>query len=265
MHPEYEYKFWTDSDCVAFITREYPQFLSTFVNYPYNIQRADAIRYFLLAHYGGIYIDLDNGCNRRLDPMLQFPAWVHLTKPTGISNDGMGAAPGHPFFLYVIDQLQRYNRSWVLPYITVMATTGPLFLSLAWKRYTGLHATDSVASAAQVWVLSPEQYFQSDTAFFDLNYGGSSWHNGDAKFLLWMGENLLAVIVAGLTMVAVMGICFWWARRRSFQPRRTRESSSAEPASSRWQPHRGFRAASWREWNWRGEKHAYDHIETHDS
>ena len=38
----------------------YPWFLETWDNYPFNIERADAIRYFVLAHYGGVYIDLDD-------------------------------------------------------------------------------------------------------------------------------------------------------------------------------------------------------------
>ncbi len=42
-----------------FIADEYGWFLDTFDNYVYPIQRADAIRYFVLAHYGGFYIDLD--------------------------------------------------------------------------------------------------------------------------------------------------------------------------------------------------------------
>ena len=41
----------------------YPWFLETFDGYPYPIQRADAIRYFVLHHFGGIYIDLDDVCN----------------------------------------------------------------------------------------------------------------------------------------------------------------------------------------------------------
>ena len=42
------------------IATEYPWFLTTFDNYTQPIQRADAIRYFVLSHYGGIYIDLDD-------------------------------------------------------------------------------------------------------------------------------------------------------------------------------------------------------------
>ncbi|MCJ1227071.1 hypothetical protein MMC12_003726 [Toensbergia leucococca] len=135
LHEDYEYRLWTDLGSREFIATEYPWFLDTFENYPQPIQRADAIRYFVLAHYGGVYIDLDDGCNRRLDPLLSYPAWLHRTIPTGISNDAMGATPQHPFFLRVIDSLQSYNKNWQLPYVTVMYSTGPLFLSVIWKEY----------------------------------------------------------------------------------------------------------------------------------
>lgn len=51
---------WTDAKAREFIKDEYPWFLETFDNYPEPIQRADVIRYFVLAHFGGVYIDLDD-------------------------------------------------------------------------------------------------------------------------------------------------------------------------------------------------------------
>lgn len=53
---------WTDAKSRELIATEYPWFLNTFDNYSQPIQRADAIRYFVLAHFGGIYIDLDDVC-----------------------------------------------------------------------------------------------------------------------------------------------------------------------------------------------------------
>ncbi|KAI4268757.1 MAG: hypothetical protein LQ337_007667 [Flavoplaca oasis] len=60
IHEDYEYKMWTDAKSRELIATEYPWFLNTFDNYSQPIQRADAIRYFVLAHFGGIYIDLDD-------------------------------------------------------------------------------------------------------------------------------------------------------------------------------------------------------------
>ena len=96
------------------------------------------------------------GCNRRLDPLLSYHAWVRRTMPTGISNDAMGAIPQHPFFHRVIESLQSYDKSWVLPYITVMYSTGPLFLSVIWKEYMlDAPATES----ARVRILMPDEEF----------------------------------------------------------------------------------------------------------
>jgi mannosyltransferase OCH1-like enzyme len=61
---------------------------------------------------------------------------VRRTVPTGISNDAMGSVPQHPFFLRVIELLQAYDHSWLVPYITIMYSTGPSFLSVVWKEYT---------------------------------------------------------------------------------------------------------------------------------
>ena len=48
LHEDYQYILWTDEMAREFISEEFPWFLETWDNYPYNIQRADAIRYFAL-------------------------------------------------------------------------------------------------------------------------------------------------------------------------------------------------------------------------
>lgn len=265
LHPDYEYKFWSDEDSHTFIQKEYPWFVDTYERYAHNIQRADAIRYFVLARYGGVYIDLDNGCRRRLDPLLAFPAWVHLTAPTGISNDGMGATPGHPFFLYVIDQLPVYNRQWILPYITIMSSTGPLFLSVVWKKYMQLHSKERVDWSGRVRVLTPNMYYRLNTSFFDLHYGGSSWHGDDAKFLLWMGQHWLSTTIAGFIFAAVMGLCIWYAYGWIFSLRKPGHYGSGESGGLRTTPHRGFRLPLWRAWCWRNGKYSYELTEQRDT
>ena len=47
----------------------------------------------------------------------------------------MGSAPNHPFLERVIQKLHIYAHTWLLPYLTVMLSTGPLFLSVMWKEY----------------------------------------------------------------------------------------------------------------------------------
>ncbi|KAM3071900.1 CSG1/SUR1-like protein [Clarireedia jacksonii] len=205
LHEDYEYKLWTDAKSREFIAAEYPWFLETFDNYPFPIQRADAIRYFVLAFYGGIYIDLDDGCNRRLDPLLSYPAWLRRTIPTGISNDAMGSVPQHPFFLRVIESLQSYNRNWGMPYITVMYSTGPLFLSALWVEWSKVAHEEG----DRVRNLMPDEYNKHAWSFFNISKG-SSWHGNDAQTIFWMGRHWLLLTVSGFAIAGVIGGCLWW-------------------------------------------------------
>ena len=58
-HPGYSYTLWDDEDNYAFMSHHYPWFMKRYDSYNHNIKRADAVRYFYLFHYGGIYVDLD--------------------------------------------------------------------------------------------------------------------------------------------------------------------------------------------------------------
>jgi len=58
-HPTWEYKLWTDEDNRQLIESKFNWFLPIYDSYPYNIQRADAVRYCILYEFGGVYSDLD--------------------------------------------------------------------------------------------------------------------------------------------------------------------------------------------------------------
>ncbi|KAH7087689.1 nucleotide-diphospho-sugar transferase [Paraphoma chrysanthemicola] len=204
LHPDYEYKLWTDKKAREFIAAEYPWFLETFDGYPYPIQRADAIRYFVLHHFGGIYIDLDDGCNRSLDPLLAYPAWVRRTVPTGISNDAMGSIPRHPFFLKAIDSLTDYNRRWPLPYITVMASTGPLYLSIIWRHYNNANPEGN----DRVRILFPDEYNNHPWSFFT-HHLGNSWHRTDVKVIFWLARHWVFVTFVGFALgFSLLGLLY---------------------------------------------------------
>lgn len=192
LHPDYQYIMWTDEMSKEFITKEYPWFLSTFESYKYPIQRADAIRYFVLFSYGGVYIDLDDGCERKLDRLLTVPAFARKTSPTGISNDVLGSVVGHPFFEKLMHSLKKYDRNWLVPYITIMASTGPLFVSMVWKQYKRW----GVPEGGSVRILQPADYKMHTYSFFSITKG-SSWHLGDAQFIKSLANHILACVVAG--------------------------------------------------------------------
>ncbi|CAI7485028.1 BAD_collapsed_G0055920.mRNA.1.CDS.1 [Saccharomyces cerevisiae] len=192
LHPDYKYILWTDEMAYEFIKEEYPWFLDTFENYKYPIERADAIRYFILSHYGGVYIDLDDGCERKLDPLLAFPAFLRKTSPLGVSNDVMGSVPRHPFFLKTLKSLKHYDKYWFIPYMTIMGSTGPLFLSVIWKQYKRW----GIPKNGTVRILQPAYYKMHSYSFFSITKG-SSWHLDDAKLMKALENHILSCVVTG--------------------------------------------------------------------
>lgn len=74
----------------------------------------------------------------------------------------MGSVSQHPFFLRVLESLQGYNRNWRVPYITVMYSTGPLFLSVIWKEYTRWGNIEE----ERVRILMPDEYVSRITDHF---------------------------------------------------------------------------------------------------
>ena len=95
----WELRLWSDQAIRDFIAAEYGWFLPEFDSYPRAIQRVDAARYFVLYHFGGVYVDLDVGCARSLEPLrhaVSAPgkgAMFPLTSPCGVSNDVIFSAP----------------------------------------------------------------------------------------------------------------------------------------------------------------------------
>ncbi|EWC45112.1 hypothetical protein DRE_06251 [Drechslerella stenobrocha 248] len=209
LHPEYEYKLWTDESAREFIKTEYPWFLGTYDGYDHPIMRADVIRYFALRKFGGIYIDLDVGCKRKLDPLLAYAAWARKTDPTGISNDVLASTPEHPFFVRVTEVLQSYDRHWVLPYITIMGSTGPLFLSIIWKKWMGMELDESTRVRI---LMKPEQQFNS-WSFFQV-YKGSSWHTKDALTIFWMQHHIPHLVIGGVLVAGLLCYTVYWVVHR---------------------------------------------------
>jgi mannosyltransferase OCH1-like enzyme len=187
------------------------------------------LRYFLLHHYGGIYIDLDLSPYRSLTPLLSYPSIACLTSPTGISNDILGSTPQHPFFTLVIERLSEYNRHWGLPYITVMYSTGPLFLSVVWIEFLRRGVPGLGTAVARVRLL-PKDGTNGDSYGFFKNVQGGSWHGRDMEVIFWMGRHWFLVTLLGFVIgFAVVGVLWrvlracaglwrrerWWDRIRA--------------------------------------------------
>ncbi|MEI8349919.1 MAG: glycosyltransferase [Candidatus Omnitrophota bacterium] len=119
-HSDWEHRLWTDEDNRAFIKRYYPWFLRIYDRYKKNICRVDAVRYFILYHYGGVYVDLDFECLKNIEPLLDNHGLVfgRMGEDSAFShsipNAFMASAKRNPFWLVVMRELiLRRNENYV--------------------------------------------------------------------------------------------------------------------------------------------------------
>ncbi|KAF4969426.1 hypothetical protein FSARC_3357 [Fusarium sarcochroum] len=204
-YSDYEYKLWTDELAREFLSAEYPWFLETWDNYPFPIQRADAIRYFVLHHYGGLYLDMDTVCHKpfpmdQIDNGILDNSLFQATLPTGITNDIMISTARHPAFASAISLLptfHRLTRLWarLQPYAAIMISTGPLFITLATADY--LYGEASLPSPT-VQVIN-----QTDLTPYITDLQTATWHGTDAHVLKWLADKPLIWFVLGA--VGVVG------------------------------------------------------------
>ncbi|KAB8272817.1 hypothetical protein BDV30DRAFT_239129 [Aspergillus minisclerotigenes] len=105
--------------------------------------------------------------------------------------------------------LQQYDHHWVFPYITIMYSTGPLFLSVIWKEYI----RDYPPEMSRVRILMQDEYQKYSWSFFT-HHIGNSWHGKDARFISWMGQHWMFLTFCGFLLAAIGGFCLFWAYGR---------------------------------------------------
>jgi mannosyltransferase OCH1-like enzyme len=127
LHPDFEYRFWSDEDIDSFMKENYPDFYeNVFTKYDVHIKRVDAVRYFILKDFGGIYADMDYMCQKRFFEELPVdkvsisePPW---TKGSGTTYENalMVSPKDHPFWDHVIEKMKEKKNEPL-----VFDSTGP--------------------------------------------------------------------------------------------------------------------------------------------
>jgi len=134
-HPEFEYRFWSDEDIDDFMKTEYPDFYhEVYQHYDQKIKKIDAVRYFILYHYGGVYADMDYLCQFRFfDELPQDKVSINESQvgmDEGFQNALMISPKGHEFWKHVIERLKKTKDE-----PDVLMCTGPIVVSRTIKEY----------------------------------------------------------------------------------------------------------------------------------
>lgn len=127
-----------------FVAQHYPEYLATYCSYRNGVQRADAARYMLLHHFGGVYADLDCECVASFEKLVIEDRVVLCMEPDShamdqvkvrnlpylLFNGTMASPAGHPFWSHLLRFLPTVKDA-----KDVLDATGPCLLTAAQLSY----------------------------------------------------------------------------------------------------------------------------------
>lgn len=242
----FEYKLWTASDRRALVADKHMWYLSAFDQFPMNVQRADAWRYFVLHEEGGWYFDLDFAPKPEIVyALFQFynsiPASIAIAKSATANDFGkygeiltnacILSKKHSPFWPYVWEEMKLpqdhcgvvKNVLKHIPYFHVIFGTGPGLINNAMKRYVESYHAEKFPlvkipcefiSCGYEWDQKPFQTTESAVRLLP----GSSWHTKPMAFfrkLSYLSHQRTAIMVVVIAFLFVICLFLCLARIHS--------------------------------------------------
>jgi mannosyltransferase OCH1-like enzyme len=242
----WSHRLWTDADNRQLIQDKFPWFLSVYDGYKHPIQRADAVRPFILFTYGGVYCDLD------IEPKVpEFDAWFETVchhplvlseaRQEGgmgsghVTNAWMASVSGHPFWAlvwtYFLHPTRRVREKGFLMklnyHFDTLFRTGPGIVTDAAHEYQEKEQTHIYTAP---WKLlqpfeDPSRPPPPESLVRILK--GSSWHNKNRVDLYRMARaasNHLEWIIGSVVVLALVLAAYMYTRYRDCKRRKAKRS-----------------------------------------
>jgi len=149
LHPDFEYRFYTDGDMDSLMKTDFPEYYDKFNELPRMIMKIDMFRYFLMYKYGGLYTDMDYLMFKPFD-LLSEKVTIPCNRedengnPISLGNCIFTSQPNHPYWKSLMDTLFTIDRI-KLDYNTDenicgnVLGTGPTFVFAMWKNYSKIN------------------------------------------------------------------------------------------------------------------------------
>lgn len=127
IHPDYQYMLWTNENLPELPPKAKAQF-DRYGRMEKWAFQCDILRFYILNIYGGVYVDVDYECFKKIDPLLEKQMFFVLRGLNihWVPNSIFGSEPNNPLLNYILDNLvdEPYH--------------GPVFLGREIKRYLNL-------------------------------------------------------------------------------------------------------------------------------
>ncbi len=146
LHPDFEYRFYTDQDMDVLMKTEFPEYYDKFNVLSRMIMKIDMFRYFLMYKYGGLYVDMDYYMFKPFD-LLEYDVVIPCNKEDSygksicLGNCIFASCRGHKFWKILMDTLFTIDRtkkeySYDKNIDENSLGTGPMFVYSRWREYS---------------------------------------------------------------------------------------------------------------------------------
>lgn len=126
LNPDWGYQLWNGKTMNDFIQRFYPEYYEFYKSLPLWIHRCDLFRYFIMYHYGGVYLDMDFIPLKRLDyDFFKYPICLFNDTPCGrgVNNCILASQSRQQFWMGLIQNIfESFQQN---PFQSVIELTGP--------------------------------------------------------------------------------------------------------------------------------------------
>ena len=218
-NPSWTYTCWGFERCKELVKKFYPQHIELYNRYPYHIQRCDAVRYFILHRYGGLYADMDYHCNRSWDIVLnKYPRPLYLVETPNkfyndahISNSLMYSTAGHVFWrkMFIELEINRVVPMYYSRHMAIMFTTGPGILNRVFNKYRTRYRLNHYPYALfHPYGLTSDVIItlKSKPEVFAVHLGKGSWEKKDSRIIIFLYQEwkFLLIIISILIVPSLI-------------------------------------------------------------
>lgn len=221
-NPTWTYICWNLERCSELVKYHYKQHKEMYDKYPYQIQKCDVVRYFILHRYGGLYADMDYYCNKPWDDVLSvYKNDIYLVETpnrigndTHISNSLMYSRAGHVFWNKLFIELEQSQNAPIYygRHMTIMFTTGPGILNRIYNRYKlGYHLGYYPHKLFHPYGLNSEIITLNKPDIYAIHIGKGSWESNDSKILIFIYQDYKIILSISLLMI-LPSLIYWFIR-----------------------------------------------------
>ncbi len=153
LHPDWQVMEWDDAKIEEFIKTHHPDFWGTYNHFDTPIKKHDAIRYLVVDHYGGVFIQHSMKFMKNMDPLMRGHEAVFFEQSAEgylLTNGFFAARPHHSVFAQIKEKLKRRNK------FNAQQATGPYFITGVIRSYI------KKQDASGVKIFSHKQAFPFD-------------------------------------------------------------------------------------------------------